>query len=146
MANWTQLCNLNIWIKARGVITENTVLLKDQKQAITAAWNGEDAPMLLPNVLRKLWIYLVISLIVNRDTSPIGIKVSYREFYWSAIRNFIPSWESEIVNESVLQEIDVITQKWELRSYFPVKFSSHRPRESGKIPLFICHVITWPRH
>ena len=48
MLNRTQVCNLNIWIKgtlslskARGVITENILLLKYQKQAITAALNGQ---------------------------------------------------------------------------------------------------------
>ena len=41
------MCNLKIWIKealsfskARGVITENILLLKYQKQSIAAALNG----------------------------------------------------------------------------------------------------------
>ena len=47
MANRIQVCNLKIWIKetslskARGVVTENILLLKYQKQAITAALNGQ---------------------------------------------------------------------------------------------------------
>ena len=60
MANRTQVCKLKIWIKvtlslskARGVITENMILSKHKKQAITAAFNGEDALVLLPTVLRK---------------------------------------------------------------------------------------------
>ena len=47
MTNRTQVWNLKIWIKeislsnARGVITENTILLKHQKPAITAALNDQ---------------------------------------------------------------------------------------------------------
>ena len=39
----------------RVVITENMLLLKYPKQAITAALNGEDALMLLPTASGKLW-------------------------------------------------------------------------------------------
>ena len=59
-ANGTQACNLKIWIKeilpilkARGVVIENILLLKYQKQAITTTLNREDVLMLLPTALRK---------------------------------------------------------------------------------------------
>ena len=61
MARRAKVCDLKIWIKgaslltARGVIAEN-ILLKYQKQAITAALNVEDVVMLLPTFLRELWI------------------------------------------------------------------------------------------
>ena len=50
--------------KARVVITENILLLKYQKQVITAALNGQynqsniksNTLMLLPTTLRKSWI------------------------------------------------------------------------------------------
>ena len=52
--------NLKTWIKsklllskARGIITENILLLKYQIQAITAELNGKDALMLLTTALRK---------------------------------------------------------------------------------------------
>ena len=94
--NRTQVCNLKIWVKeklslskARGVITENILLLKYQKQAITAAlnvqynqWNiRNNILMLLPTALRKLWIYQMLTFIVSRDISPIWNKVLDREFY-----------------------------------------------------------------
>ena len=94
--NRTQVCNLKIWVKeklslskARGVITENILLLKYQKQAITAAlnvqysqWNiKNNILMLLPTALRKLWIYQMLTFIVSRDISPIWNKVLDREFY-----------------------------------------------------------------
>ena len=60
MANKTQVCNLKTWIKgklllskARGIITENILLLKYQIQAITAELNGKDALILLTTALRK---------------------------------------------------------------------------------------------
>ena len=72
--------------KARGVITENILLLNYQKQAITAALNGQynqtnvkiNALVLLPNALRKSWIYQMLPFIVSRDISPIGNKDSDR--------------------------------------------------------------------
>ena len=94
--NRTQVCNLKIWVKeklslskARVVITENILLLKYQKQAITAAlnvqynqWNiKNNILMLLPTALRKLWIYQMLTFIVSRDISPIWNKVLDREFY-----------------------------------------------------------------
>ena len=45
---------------------------------------GKDALMLLPTALRKSWIYEVLHFIVSWDTSPIGNKVTDREFYWRA--------------------------------------------------------------
>ena len=68
MANGTQLCDLKISIKetlslskARGVLTENILLLKYKKQAITATLNGQynesniknNSLMLLPTAMRK---------------------------------------------------------------------------------------------
>ena len=94
--NRTQVCNLKIWVKkklslskARVVITENILLLKYQKQAITAAlnvqynqWNiKSNILMFLPTALRKLWIYQMLTFIVSRDISPIWNKVLDREFY-----------------------------------------------------------------
>ena len=94
--NRTQVCNLKIWVKeklslskARVVITENILLLKYQKQAITAAlnvqynqWNiKNNILMLLPTALRKLWIYQMLTFIVSRNISPIWNKVLDREFY-----------------------------------------------------------------
>ena len=61
MVDRTQECNMEIWIeetltllKERGVITENMLLSKYQKQAAAAALNREDALILLPTALRKL--------------------------------------------------------------------------------------------
>ena len=63
MVNRSQMYNLETWIKetsslpkARRAITENILLRKCQKQAITA--NEEATLMLLPNALRKLRILL----------------------------------------------------------------------------------------
>ena len=33
-----------------------------------------------------------------------------------------------------------------MRSYLPVKFSSHRPRGSRNMTFFVYHMITWPRN
>ena len=46
---------------------------------------GKDALMLLPTALRKSWIYQVLHFIVS---SPIGNKVTDREFYWRADQEF----------------------------------------------------------
>ena len=75
--------------KARAVITEN-VLLKYQKVTIAAALNREDALMLLPILLRKLWIYQVMLFIVTRDTLPIRNKFPGWEFYWSVDHGLFP--------------------------------------------------------
>ena len=92
--------------KASGVITEN-LLLKYQKQEITAVLNGQynqsniknSTLMLLPTVLRKSWIYQMLPFIVSWGLSPIWNKVPDREFTEVPIMNFIPVWESEIVNQ-----------------------------------------------
>ena len=55
--------------------------LKYQKHATTGALNGEDALMLLPTASGISWIYQVLPFVVTRDTSPIGNKISDREFY-----------------------------------------------------------------
>ena len=90
-ANTTQVCNLKIWIKkilllskVRVVVTENILLFKYQKQASIAALNEKDVLILLPNALKKSWIYQVLPFIVSRDTSPIENKVPDRKFYWNA--------------------------------------------------------------
>ena len=86
-----QLCDLKNWIKARRVITENILLLKYQKQAITSALNVEDTFLLLPIALRKSWIYQVSPLISSTpfiSSSPTKNKVPNREFYWSADHEF----------------------------------------------------------
>ena len=95
MTNRTQVCNLKIWIKgalslskARGVITENILLMKYIKQAIIAALNGEDTHMLLPTALRKCWICQVLHFIVNQDTSLIRNKVPNQEFDWGSSHGF----------------------------------------------------------
>ena len=95
MTNRTQVCNLKIWIKgalslskARGVITENILLMKYIKQAIIAALNGEDTHMLLPTALRKCWICQVLHFIVNQDTSLIRNKVPNQEFDWGYSHGF----------------------------------------------------------
>ena len=95
MTNRTQVCNVKIWteeplalLKMRGVITENMLSLKSQKHATTGALNGEDVLMLLPTASGISWIYQVLPFVVTRDTSPIGNKISDREFYWSAAREF----------------------------------------------------------
>ena len=65
----------------REVITENVLLLKYQKQAITAALNGKHALVLLLTALRKLWIYHMLPFIIGRDTSLIRNKFANRETY-----------------------------------------------------------------
>ena len=93
MANRTWVYNLKIliretsFLKTRGVITENILLLKYQKKAITAALYGGDALMLLPIAL-KSWIHKLLPFIVSRDTPPIRNKVFDRKFYWSADHEF----------------------------------------------------------
>ena len=59
--------------------------------------------MLLPTALRKWWIYQVMPLIVIWNSSPIGNKVSDREFTGVLIMNFVLNRESEIVNQSGLK-------------------------------------------
>ena len=87
-----------MFLKVRGVITKNILLLKYQKQAIKAALNRDDVLMLLPTALRKSQMYRLLPFIVSRDTSPTGKNTLDRKFYWSAIVSFIPDWESEIKN------------------------------------------------
>ena len=74
--------------KAIGVITENIMLLKCQKQAITVALNGKDALMLLSAALEKSWIYQLLPFIVSRNTLPIRNKFPDREFYLSVDHEF----------------------------------------------------------
>ena len=57
MANRNQVSNLKTWIeetltllKTRGVITENILFMKYQKEAITTAFTGEDGLVVLPSV------------------------------------------------------------------------------------------------
>ena len=74
--------------KARGVITENVLLLKYQKQAITATLNRADALMFLLTSLGKSRIYQVLLFIISRVTLSSGNKFLDREFYWSADHEF----------------------------------------------------------
>ena len=95
MVNKTQVCNLKIWIKetlslskAREVISENIILLKYQKDAITAALNGKDALMLWLTTLTESWIYQALLFIVSRDTSQTPHLSSWWRFYWCADHEF----------------------------------------------------------
>lgn len=54
--------------------------------------------MLLPNFLRKSWIYQVLPFIVIRDTLPIGNIFLVENFTGVPIMNFIIDWEPETVN------------------------------------------------
>ena len=44
--------------------------------------------MLLPNALRRSWIYQMLPFIFSQDISPIRNKVPVREFCWSVDREF----------------------------------------------------------
>ena len=112
------MCNQKIWIKRtlslskeRGVITKKVLLLKYQKQARTASLNMEDALMLLPTALRKLWIYQVLPFIVSRNILPIGNKFLIGDFDGMLIINFFPDLESEIVVWSVDKFIRKLMKK-----------------------------------
>ena len=84
----------------RGVIRENILSWKYQKQATTAALNGEDALMLLPTALRKSWKYQVLPFL------SVGLfhlsRILIGNFAGVLILNFVPDWESEILNQSSL--------------------------------------------
>ena len=95
MVNKTHVCNLKIWIKetlslskTRGVISENIILLKYQKDAITAALNGKDTLMLWLTTLRESRIYQALLFIVSRDTSQTPHLSSWWRFYWCADHEF----------------------------------------------------------
>ena len=111
MANKTQVCNLKVWIKetlslskVKGVIAENILLMKYQKQVISATLKGERCPYIVTYCyLLKSWIYQVLPFIVSWDTSANRSIVSNWEFYFYAIFNFLPDRGSETVNQSELQ-------------------------------------------
>ena len=103
MLSKTQVCILKIWIKetlslskVRGAITVDILLLKYQKQAVTAVLNSQynqsntknNTHMVLPNALRKSWMYQMLLFIVSRVISPIRNKVRDREFHWSVDHEF----------------------------------------------------------
>ena len=71
---------LTLW-KAWGVITENTLLLKYEKQVITAALIKEDALMLLPTASGKCGYTKCCPLLSVSGTSPIGNKISDWNIY-----------------------------------------------------------------
>ena len=109
MADRTQVCNLQIRIeetlslpKGRGVITENILLLKYQKQTITAVLNGEDAFMLLPTTLTKVTKYYPsLSFGTLRRSGikfPIGILLE-----WIANNEFYSRLVNLILNQSDMQ-------------------------------------------
>ena len=90
--------------KARVIIAENILILKYLKHATTAVLNEKDTLMLLPISLRKPWMYQVWPIIVSRDTSAIwNKKFLIGNFTGVLIMNFVPDWESEIVNQFHLQ-------------------------------------------
>ena len=75
----------------RGVIAENILLLKYQKQGITTAFNGKRCPYVVTYCLEKIVDIPTVAFylfIVSPDTSLIGNNVTYREFYWSADHEF----------------------------------------------------------
>ena len=117
MLNRTRLCNLKIWIKetlslskARGVIRENILLLKYQKQAITAALNGQhnqsniknDTVMLLPNALKKSWIYQMLPFILQKWEL-------FRKKKTISLKDFFSSKSKSRLQES-LQDEDIDTK------------------------------------
>ena len=65
--------------------------------------------MLLPTTLRKSWIYQMLPFTFSRTFIRSGKKFLVGNFTGVLIMNFIPDWESEIVQIS--QKIDVIAQK-----------------------------------
>ena len=84
-----------IWIKAilsllkvRGVIAENIMLLKYEKQAITALLNEKNNLMLLTTALEKSWIYQVLLFVVSRNTLATRNKFPDWEIYWSVDLEF----------------------------------------------------------
>ena len=72
----------------RGVIAENIMLLKYEKQAITALLNGKNNLMLLTTALEKSWIYQVLLFVVSRNTFATRNKFPDREIYWSVDLEF----------------------------------------------------------
>ena len=85
--SWTHLCSVEIGIehtltllKARRISKENALLLKFQKQTITAALNRVNAIMFLLMVPRKLWIYQVLPFIVSLRNFTNQNKISNQEF------------------------------------------------------------------
>ena len=114
MANKTHVCNLKVWIKetlskVRGVIAEN--IIKTSKKAIAAALNSQYNQS---NIKRQ---YSQQKLLPweNSGCTKFCFLLSFRIFHWLwmmflirnftgvLIMNFIPDWESEIVNQSGLQ-------------------------------------------
>ena len=75
-------------LKVRGVIAENIMLLKYEKQAITALLNGKNNLMLLTTALEKSWIYQVLLFVVSRNTLATRNKFPDREIYWSVDLEF----------------------------------------------------------
>ena len=102
---------MKIWIKetlsflkARGVITENILLLKYKMQEITAALSGKMplcCYLLIPSENRR---YAKRCLLLSFETLRwSGIKFLIGNFTGVPIMDFILNWESEIVNQSGLQ-------------------------------------------
>ena len=85
--SWTHLCSVEIGtehtltlLKARRISKENALLLKFQKQTITAALNRVNALMFLLMAPRKLWIYQVLPFIVSLRNFTNQNKISSQEF------------------------------------------------------------------
>lgn len=97
-----------ILLKEVKVIIEN-IIFKYQNQVNKAASNAENVLALLPTASGKWETYQIwlFSRIVIRDT---GVS----------ILNFIPDWESEVLNQvslqTNLQKSDDVAQKWEVFS------------------------------
>ena len=90
-----KLCKVDIWTeetltfsKARGVITGFILLLKCQKQTLTACWWGRWPYVVVPTAFRILWIYQVLPFFVSLGTSSTGNKIPDREFYWAVDHEF----------------------------------------------------------
>ena len=154
----TKLCNVEIWIeeiltlpKARRVITEILLLLKYQKQIITAVLMGK---MLLCccyllTAFRRSWIYQELPCIVSLNTSSIGNKIPDWELCWAVDHEFYyriwnckSAWSGNKFIRKLTNNINfltnlpenVITQRWKLfRKFFsPKHFFSNELKSSEK--------------
>ena len=109
VADRIQICNVEIWnmqklsmLKARGFlyIILYSKYMKYQKQTIAAALNGGRCPYVstycLGNIvdISSAELYCKFG-IIHRS----WIKFMYWNFFGVPIMNFVPNWESQIVNQ-----------------------------------------------
>ena len=109
VADRIQICNVEIWnmqklsmLKARGFlyIILYSKYMKYQKQTIAAALNGGRCPYVstycLGNIvdIPSAELYCKFG-IIHRS----WIKFMYWNFFGVPIMNFVPNWESQIVNQ-----------------------------------------------